>query len=399
MKCIGRRLLSSVCAFALTANCFGVVTAQDKHDDGKADNVLIGAALIDSVTVAATDPTGGEGSNNSLANGALLGGGSAFQYFLQEMSFDNRLVVGAPFSADIFSETIQTLANGTLITQRFTGRIYRDSQGRARTERAFQMGGISETKHTIAIFDPIAGVNYTLDPETRIAHKADSSVKVIPPRPSLSSTHVSLNASVNAIRGVTPGEALRKVTPTYPMTARAARVSGLTQVLVLISETGDVIEAYAVSGHPLLRGPAVKAARQWKFDPTKQSGRTVKVRGLLNFDFTLIKEEPTPDQLANSAAKYTVNTEQLRKRIVEGVECEGERKVITLAAGAIGNDHPIETVSETWYSAELRMIILSKRSDPRFGESTYRITNISRAEPETALFQVPPDYAVKEGRK
>jgi hypothetical protein len=329
----------------------------------------------------------------------LIGGGSAFQYFLQEMSFDNRLVVGSPFSADIHSETIQTLANGTLITQRFTGRIYRDSQGRTRTERAFQMGGISETKQTISIFDPVAGVNYTLDPVTRIVHKADSSVKVIPPRQSSSSWPVPLKASVNALSGVTPGEALKKVTPTYPMTARAARVSGLLQVLTLISETGDVIEAYAVSGHPLLRGPAVKAARQWKFLPTEQSGRPVKVRGLLNFNFALIKEEPAPDQLANRATKYSVNTEQLRKQIVEGVECEGERKITTLAAGAIGNDRPIETISETWYSTELGMMILSKRSDPRFGESTYRITSISRTEPETALFQVPPDYAVKEGRK
>jgi hypothetical protein len=43
------------------------------------------------------------------------------------------------------------------------------------------------------------------------------------------------------------------------------------------------------------------------------------------------------------------------------------------------------------------MMILTKRSDPRFGESTYRVTNISRSEPDAALFQVPPDYAVKDG--
>ena len=45
------------------------------------------------------------------------------------------------------------------------------------------------------------------------------------------------------------------------------------------------------------------------------------------------------------------------------------------------------------------MMILSKRSDPRFGESTYRVTNLIRAEPEAALFQVPPDYTIKEGGK
>src|SRR5262249_54769225 len=61
-------------------------------------------------------------------------------------------------------------------------------------------------------------------------------------------------------------------------------------------------------------------------------------------------------------------------------------------AGAIGNENPIDTVNETWFSQELKIMILSKRSDPRFGESTYRITNISRSEPDAALFQVPSHY-------
>jgi hypothetical protein len=51
-------------------------------------------------------------------------------------------------------------------------------------------------------------------------------------------------------------------------------------------------------------------------------------------------------------------------------------------------------VNETWYSPELQMVILSKRSDPRFGETTYRVTNIVRSEPDAALFQVPSEYTV-----
>ena len=69
-----------------------------------------------------------------------------------------------------------------------------------------------------------------------------------------------------------------------------------------------------------------------------------------------------------------------------------------MPAGAIGNERPIESVNETWYSPELQMMILSKRSDPRFGESTYRVTNIVRSEPESALFQIPSEYTIIDSR-
>jgi hypothetical protein len=55
------------------------------------------------------------------------------------------------------------------------------------------------------------------------------------------------------------------------------------------------------------------------------------------------------------------------------------------------------TVNERWYSPELQTVVLSKNSDPRMGETTYRLTNISRGEPDPSLFQVPTDYTVKEG--
>src|SRR5262249_57724982 len=105
------------------------------------------------------------------------GGDSAFQFFSQEVSFDNRLVKGAPFSADIVSETIQNLPDGNRIVQRYEGRIYRDSQGRTRNERTYMMGGASDQKQTITIFDPVGAANYSLDPETRIARKANSYVR------------------------------------------------------------------------------------------------------------------------------------------------------------------------------------------------------------------------------
>jgi TonB family protein len=358
--------------------------------------------LRESVDITAVDQAGGtshalEGTNSSSVKGARIGGGSAFQFFSKEMSFDNNLVIGAPLSADIGSETTQTLADGTHIVQSFAGRIYRDSQGRTRNERAFRMGGTSESIQTITIYDPVGGASYILDPETRIAHKTNVPVRVTSPRPP--STPVSPSIKANVLGEVMPGRAIKKAAPPYPPTAKAARASGTVLVWIVIGETGEVLEADVASGHPLLRDAALQAARQWIFSPTTLSGRPVKIRGLLQFNFKLIDGELSPAQYARSATKYAVNTERLDRRPVEGIECEGTRIVTTIPVGAIGNDRPIETISETWYSPELSMMILSKRSDPRFGESTYRVTNIDRGEPESALFQVPPDYTIKEEGK
>src|SRR5262249_31491226 len=127
--------------------------------------------------VRVPDPTTGvfrapDGFNGVwVSSSGQQSGDSVFQFFSQEVSFDNRLVKGAPCSADIGSETIQTLLAGNRIVQRSEGRIYRDSQGRTRNERSFQMGGSGEQRQTISIFDPVANVNSILDPEAKIARK------------------------------------------------------------------------------------------------------------------------------------------------------------------------------------------------------------------------------------
>jgi TonB family protein len=438
MKNIGRGLLSSVCAVALIANSVAGVITQGRKNDGKAVVALTRPEIVDMVEVAASDPTGGaprgpEVFNGGFANAAQQGGDGAFQFFSQEMSFDNRLVKGAPFSADIVSETIQTLPDGNRIVQRSEGRIYRDSQGRTRNERTYQMGGSSEQRQVINILDPVAGSGYSLNPETRIARKnihffaPVSDLFLTPPFNPNAPSHLPRGVpsgvpggvpggvappettpatpakpiqpkKINVAGEVLQGAAIKKVPPPYPPIAKAARVSGAVQVLITINENGGVIEANAISGHPLLRDAALQAARQWLFKPTEIAGVAVKVQGILTFNFTLNDEEPVPDPYPRSAQKYTTNTEQLGKQMVEGVECEGTRSVTTMPAGAIGNERPIETVNETWHSPELKMTILSKRSDPRFGESTYRVTNIIRSEPDAALFQIPSEYTIIDGR-
>lgn len=106
------------------------------------------------------------------------------------------------------------------------------------------------------------------------------------------------------------------------------------------------------------------------------------------------RNEPPPQRPSRTQGK----TESLGKQMIEGVEAEGVRSVITIPEGQIGNDRPIDIVSERWDSAALQTVILSKHNDPRFGETVYRLTNINRAEPARTLFEVPADYKIEEGR-
>jgi TonB family protein len=94
-------------------------------------------------------------------------------------------------------------------------------------------------------------------------------------------------AALQASSGVMQGKALRTVQPFYPPYAKVARVSGPVQVQVVINEQGEVTEAEAVSGHPMLQLPSLRAARQWRFAPTLVDDRPVKVRGPLTFNFAL----------------------------------------------------------------------------------------------------------------
>lgn len=90
-------------------------------------------------------------------------------------------------------------------------------------------------------------------------------------------------------------------------------------------------------------------------------------------------------------------TVSLGTQMVNGVSAQGTRTTRTIPAGAIGNEKPIVITVERWYSPDLRMNVLIKRSDPRTGDNVFQLTNIVRSEPDATLFQVPSDYTVKQG--
>jgi hypothetical protein len=93
-----------------------------------------------------------------------------------------------------------------------------------------------------------------------------------------------------------------------------------------------------------------------------------------------------------------VKTEDLGTQVMEGLNVQGKRMTRTIPAARAGSDRDIQVVTETWTSPDLQMVIMSKTSDPRFGDSVYKLTNITRAEPDPSLFTVPSDYQIQKGR-
>jgi hypothetical protein len=83
--------------------------------------------------------------------------------------------------------------------------------------------------------------------------------------------------------------------------------------------------------------------------------------------------------------------EALGSSTLEGLTATGTRTTTTIPAGAIGNLQPIVVVSEEWFSPDLQVLVLTKHSDPRSGETVYRLLNVVRAEPDRTLVAMPAD--------
>ena len=104
--------------------------------------------------------------------------------------------------------------------------------------------------------------------------------------------------------------------------------------------------------------------------------------------------EPITVTTLRKESEGELKHEDLGTQVIQGLSCKGIRVTRTIAAGAIGNEQPIQIVDEIWRSPELSTIVLSKHSDPRTGETTYQLTDVKRDEPDPSLFQVPADYKV-----
>jgi hypothetical protein len=270
--------------------------------------------------------------------------------FIASESFEGKVVKGAPYSAEAVTEHVQTLGDGNRIVNKFTSTVYRDSEGRTRREQTLKGLGVlgtgQESLQTIFINDPVAGVTYSLDSRTHTAIK---------------STPFKLEVGPKGIVGG-DGETRRfefKIAP-----------NGNTGTMVLTSPAGapppppNARVAVERTGHLSIATSGIAGA-SYIF---RQSGG------------------PNPNEVK----------EDLGKQLIEGVQADGTRTTVTIPPGEIGNDRAIEIVSERWYSPELQLVVMTRHSDPRSGETTYKLTNINRLEPARSLFEVPPDYTVKE---
>ncbi len=107
---------------------------------------------------------------------------------------------------------------------------------------------------------------------------------------------------------------------------------------------------------------------------------------------TRMQEREQKEEAAGLLKKESLGTQT-----INGLVAEGPRITHIIPAGQIGNDKPLQVVSERWYSPDLQIVLKSTRTDPRFGTTTYTVTSIQRAEPAATLFTVPADYTVQTG--
>ncbi|MGA3293403.1 MAG: hypothetical protein ABSE45_05385 [Candidatus Acidiferrales bacterium] len=244
-------------------------------------------------------PPGPGAGRFAFGPGPGAGPDDAIAFLGFEEGVGGKTVTGAAFSAAFSTQSTQTLADGNQIQRSTTGSFARDSQGRTRRDLTLPSIGPwaasgKAAPHVIFINDAVAGTQYILEPDRKIARTVQ--------RPNARHHH-----------GGPP------------------------------------------SGQAATGGPGA-----WNHQK---------------------------DVVTTSLGTQTIN----------GVAAEGTRYTRTIPAGAIGNQNPIVITTERWYSSDLQMVVLSKRSDPRTGETITQLTNIQRTEPDATLFQVPSDYTVKQG--
>lgn len=267
-----------------------------------------------------------------------LAGPHTFAFVAGEMVGGNP-VKGAPYSGNAVTDTTQTLADGNRIVNHTSAAVYRDGEGRERREQSIPNIGPFAAQGappmTIFISDPVAGVNYSLNPSNKTAIKMPvPQIGSLPPMP--------------------PGAPGAPMPPMPPMPP-----GGQGAVMV---------QRFGVAG-----GSATAS----------------------------IVAPPGPPNVmiyrkSGALATNPPDVQQLGTKAVEGVQADGTRTTLTIPAGQIGNDNPIQIVDEVWRSPDLQVIVHSEHSDPRMGTTVYSLQNISRSDPSPTLFQVPSDYTVTD---
>ena len=192
-----------------------------------------------------------------------------------------------------------------------------------------------ETPNEVSIWDPAAGTNYVLNPKNMTARKM----------------LLNFVFRSNSIEG------------------GAAGTLGPNQTAFFYRTDG---EAGGIGGDTIAVGGRGQSAAELKAMAAAGVAKTVR--------------------------RDAGNRESLGTQMLEGVNADGERFTSTIEIGVIGNDRPIQSTTERWYSQELSTNIMTKRSDPRTGDEVFKLTNIRRGEPSPMLFLVPPGYTMLDSK-
>jgi len=267
-------------------------------------------------------------------------GNQTFEYVAGGM-FMGSPVKNAPYSGEGVTETTQTLTDGNHIVQKSSAHVYRDSEGRERREQTLPSLGPftprdGEPVQTVFIADPIAGVHYSLNSKDHVAMKMPVPALAALPTPLPGGEQGQVNVMIRR-GGIAAGVPVPPPPPTPPVPPGGPGIVFFQQEIA---------------------GPVTRA-----FNPA-----------------------------GGSAPKV----EQLGSQVMEGVQATGTRTTITIPAGQMGNEKPIDITDERWFSPQLQVTVRSEHNDPRIGKTVYTLQNISLAEPSSTLFQVPADYTVKE---
>jgi hypothetical protein len=273
------------------------------------------------------------------------------------IAFDGEPLAGAPYSAEAVTDVVQVLADGNRIVRQSKAQMARDGQGRTRREHGLAMFGpfVTGNEHrTAQISDPTTGTMIVLDLNNKLAHKM--------PAP-----HVMLR---NKMTG-----------PAWTAAAAAVRVE---QSGMAVPPPPPPPPPPAIAPPPAAPGVGIGTG----------AGAGVAVGAGATVVYNSAVSMSTHGFAAGRGIEPVV--EQLGTTFMEGVAVEGTRSTTTIPAGEIGNEQPIVIVSERWMSPDLKVLVMSKQSDPRYGETTYKLTNLTRGEPSPQLFEIPSDFKVMD---
>jgi hypothetical protein len=178
---------------------------------------------------------------------------------------------------------------------------------------------------------------------------------------------------------------------------RVRREMNITGIAPLAASTVSpkmIIINDVVTGTRYMLNPDTKVAHKM---PSGPAGARALPKGAV-----MVEKTPSGDVFYQRVpgpmgAKQDETSESLGDQVIQGFKVQGTRTTTTIPAGQMGNERPIQIISERWYSPDLQTVVKVTHSDPWAGDTTYQLTNINRAEPDPSLFQVPSDYTIKEG--